>query len=149
MLSHAINQCNHPAKIKTTNNTKNKKALKQKAATKHMNERHTSALHHYHVRKRIHKKHEEYPHPDPWKRIMDRAIYPIGALGPLLTIPQLLTVWIHKDTSGLSLVTWVSWVVIAFFWLAYGITHREWPIIMTYIGWIAVELGVVIGILLY
>jgi len=114
-----------------------------------MSSSHTTVFHHHHTRKRVHKNHEPYPHPNPLKRIMDRLIYLIGALGPILTIPQLYTVWAHQDVSGLSLITWVSWTMIACFWMAYGILHREWPIIVTYIGWITVEVGVVIGILIH
>src|SRR3989339_321832 len=58
--------------------------------------KHSQGLHHHLVRKRIHAKYEPYPHPDRWKRYVDEAIYPIGVLAPLLTVPQLLEVWISK-----------------------------------------------------
>jgi len=111
--------------------------------------KYTEGLHHQSVRKRIHQKHEQYPHPNKWKNLLDRIIYPIGILGPILTIPQFLEIWISKDASGLSLFTWSSWIVIAFFWVLYGLAHKELPIVISYIAWIVIEVGVVIGIVLY
>ena len=47
---------------------------------------HVEGLHHFHTRKRIHQKHEIYPHPDRWMNFMDKAIYVMGVFGPLMTI---------------------------------------------------------------
>mgnify|MGYP003420760740 FL=1 len=109
----------------------------------------TDGLHHYHVRKRIHKKREQYPHSNRWKRYLDNIIYPVGILGPLMTLPQLWTVWSTKDVHGLSLFTWSAWIFVGIFWLLYGIAHKEKPIICSNIAWIVIELGVVVGILIY
>ena len=111
--------------------------------------KHSQGLHHHLVRKRIHAKHEPYPHPDRWKRYVDEAIYPIGVLAPLLTVPQLLEVWISKEAAGLSLLTWSSWTFFSAFWIIYGIMHKEKPIIISNIAWLLIELGVVAGIILY
>lgn len=110
---------------------------------------HTEGLHHHHVRKRVHQKHEPYPHPDKWKNIIDKLIYPIGILGPIFTIPQLLEIWMSKDATSLSILTWSSWVLIAIFWLIYGLAHSSKPIIISNTAWIAVDLGVILGIILY
>ncbi|MFC1646691.1 PQ-loop domain-containing transporter [Patescibacteria group bacterium] len=101
------------------------------------------------MRKRIHQKHELYPHPDKWKKLIDKVIYPVSLLGPVFTIPQLLEVYVSKNASGLSLATWMLWVFSGSVWLIYGIMHNEKPIIISHIAWIIVEVGVIIGILLY
>ncbi len=62
--------------------------------------KHTSGLHHFHARKRIHKRHEPYPHPDRLKKFMDKAIYFIGAFGPIMAIPQLVKIWVEKNAAG-------------------------------------------------
>ena len=106
-------------------------------------------LHHFHRRKRIHKKHEPYPHPDKWKNFMDKAIYLVGIFGPIMTIPQVMKIWFERDISGVSAVSWASYLFIAIFWLTYGIMHKEKPIIIVYTGWIVMELLIVIGILVH
>jgi len=106
-------------------------------------------LHHYHKRKRIHQNLERYPHPDKWKRFLDRIIYPVGLIGIIFTIPQILKIWIGQDTAGISVFTWSTWAVLNLFWIAYGIVHKEKPIVFTYIGWLITNLLVVIGTLKY
>ena len=106
-------------------------------------------LHHFHRRKRIHKKHEPYPHPNKWKRFMDRAIYIVGIFGPIMTLPQLTKIWVEKNASGVSLISWTAFLLYAIFWLIYGIMHREKPIIFAYILWVTLQAIVVIGIIIY
>ena len=83
------------------------------------------------------------------KKFVDKGIYVVGILGPISTIPQLLEIWISQNASGLSLMTWLLWISIAFFWLLYGILHKEKPIIISYIIWIIVDTIVILGIILY
>lgn len=100
----------------------------------------------------VHRHHRKKPwifKESTWIRILDKAMYPVGLLGPIMTLPQLYQIWVIQEVAGVSLITWSSWLVIAFFWLAYGITHKAWPIVATYICWIAIELGVVVGVVLY
>ncbi len=111
--------------------------------------KHSEGLQHYEIRKRIYKKHEQYPHPDKWKRLIDNVIYPIGIISPIVSFPQLLEVWVSKNVSGLSLFTWTSWAFFDIFWLIYGIAHKQKPIIITYAMWLMVNLGVVVGIIIY
>lgn len=106
-------------------------------------------IHHYHRRKRIYKRHEPYPSSDKYKRFMDKMIYAIGIIGPLATIPQAWKIWTEKNASGLFLYSWIVFCIVNVTWLFYGILHREKPIIITYIGWLIVNIFVVMGIILY
>ncbi len=111
--------------------------------------RESEVLHHHSIRKRVHVRHEPYPHPDRRKRIVDALVYVAGILGPLMAIPQLMDIFIGKNVAGLSLLTWSLWAFLNIFWILYGILHKERPIIITYIMWLVVNLAIVIGILLY
>ena len=106
-------------------------------------------LHHFHKRKRIHQKHELYPHPHKLKRIMDRAIYAVGIFGPIMTIPQITKIWVHKTAAGVSVLSWIAYLICAAFWLFYGILHKEKPIIFTYSIWILLDILIIIGVLIY
>lgn len=77
---------------------------------------------------------------------IDNFIYVVVVAGPLMTIPQIISVW-DNGADSVSLLSWVSYLIIAFVWLAYGIKHREKPIIAVQIGWIVVDLAVVVGLL--
>lgn len=109
----------------------------------------TSGIHHFHRRKRIHVKHEPYPHPNKWKRFLDKAIYFIAVFGPVMTIPQVLRIWRGKNATGVSVVSWSAYLFVAAFWLLYGIVHKEKPIIFTNILWIIFEIMIISGTLVY
>ncbi|MBW2981380.1 hypothetical protein KY343_00740 [Candidatus Woesearchaeota archaeon] len=109
----------------------------------------THGLHHLHKRKRIHVKHEKYPHPNKLKRFMDHIIYFIGIVGPLMTIPQIWKIWVGKNAAGVSIISWTAYFITAFFWLTYAVLHREKPLIFTYSIWIILEAMIVIGTILY
>lgn len=109
----------------------------------------SQALHHFHRRKRIYRKHEAYPSRNKWKRLMDRLILVVGILGPIMTLPQLLKIFAEKDASGISVITFSSYLILDFFWLTYGIMHKEKPIIMTFVAWIMLNILIISGVLIY
>jgi len=107
------------------------------------------ALHHVHKRKRVHQKFEKYPSKDKWKRFIDKLIYIVAILGPLISITQAYKIWHYQSATGVSLITWSTYVLGGFAWTIYGIVHNEKPIVLNGILWIAVGLLVVIGGLMY
>ena len=109
----------------------------------------SKVLHHVHLRKRIHQKHEKYPHPDKWKRFFDKAVLIVGIITVILTMPQVFKIFIEKTAAGVSLISWTTFTIAAMFWLAYGILHKEKPIIITYIGYFIQNFIIVIGVIIY
>ena len=106
-------------------------------------------LHHFHKRKRIHQKLEPYPHPNKWKRLVDHLIYVVGIFGPIMTVPQLLKIWVEKNAAGVSAVSWTAYFFASLFWLIYGLMHKEGPIIFNAILWIILEILIVVGAMVY
>ena len=106
-------------------------------------------LHHLHLRKRIHSKREKFPSPDKKIRILDNLVLVASALGPLMTIPQLLKIFIFHDAGGVSFISWLAYFLLSFIWLSYGIVHKVKPIIISNILWIIISLSTVIGIIMY
>ncbi len=109
----------------------------------------TKGSHHYHIRKRIHQKHEPYPHPDKLKRIFDKIIYGAVIIGPIMNLPQLFKIWFYKNATGVSFVSWISFSIISIIWLVYGILHKEKPIIMMNSALMIVQAFIAVGALIY
>ncbi|MBL7206767.1 MAG: hypothetical protein ISS36_04175 [Candidatus Aenigmarchaeota archaeon] len=105
--------------------------------------------HHIHKRKRIHEKHEKYPHPNKWKRMLDKAIYAIAFIGPIMTIPQVLKIWLEQNATGVSSISWTTYLILSVFWFVYGCIHKEKPIMISGFLFIVVKSIIVVGILLY
>ncbi len=108
-----------------------------------------AVLHHIQVRERIHVKKEKYPNPNPFKRFIDKAIYFVGLAAVIISIPQLLQIWIGKDATGVSFITWFAYLFIEILWITYGFIHKLKPIILAYISIFIVDTLIVIGIVLY
>ncbi|MBI5355084.1 MAG: hypothetical protein HZB68_01370 [Candidatus Aenigmarchaeota archaeon] len=100
-------------------------------------------VHHAHKRKPV------SPEAEKWKSFMDKAIYPVSAAGIVMTFPQIAKIYGEKDASGLSLASWVAYLAITLFWLAYGLMHRERPIIFSSAVWIALYIVIIAGIIAY
>jgi uncharacterized protein with PQ loop repeat len=105
----------------------------------------SEVLHHLHRRK----KHGPYPHPNKFKRFIDKSIYIVAVFGIVMTIPQIMKIWVQKNAAGVSAVSWTAYIITAIFWLIYGVLHKEKPIIFTYSIWIVLEVFIVIGTLMY
>lgn len=110
---------------------------------------HSTAHHHYHIRKRIHQKNEKYPHPDKLKRIFDSLVYAMSIIVPLITTLQVYQIWKYKNASGVSLPAWGIYLLSAITWLTYGIIHKEKPIIILNSMLIITDALVVIGTIMY
>ena len=106
-------------------------------------------LHHFHIRKRIHKHHEPYQHPDRLKRSVDKMIYVVALVGPLFNLPQLLKVWLSQNATGVSAISWGAFMFVAAFWLMYGILHRSKPIIIANIFYLFFQAAIFLGAVLY
>jgi len=108
-----------------------------------------SGFNHLHKRKRISQKHEKYPHPDKWKNLMDKFVYAIAIIGPFITLPQVIKIWINQNAIGLSVFSWTGYSLAAGFWLLYGVIHKEKPIIFANITCLVMNLAVLIGAVIY
>ena len=104
--------------------------------------------HHIHRRKRGTML-EAYPHKNKWIRYLDKFLIFVAIMGPLMTLPQILKIYIEQNSVGVS--AW-SWGLYSFFnipWIVYGFVHKEKPIILGYSLWFVTNLVVVVGVLMY
>lgn len=137
---------------------------------------HSAWLRHLHMRKKTHKKtrskakkiakwlasnmldeqlkniwyeNKILKHATKWQKIMDKLIYVVALIWPILTIPQVWMVWVEKNSAWLSLFTWTAYVVSPTLWLIYGIVHKEKAIIFSNILWIIVDMAVLVWAIIY
>jgi len=85
----------------------------------------------------------------PIKNSIDRLMVLAAIAHPLTATPQVYDIYTNKSAAGVSLLTWLCFMLLGLVFLAYGIVHRLKPYILTQIIWFAVDALVVIGILLY
>jgi len=110
---------------------------------------HLLTLLHLHRRKRVQQKLAPFPHPNKFKRYLDKVIFIVAIASPLAAVPQIFKIWATKRAGDISLQTWLLLLILQFVWLTYGLVHKEKPIILNAVLWITVEVLIITGILLY
>ncbi|HUO50447.1 MAG TPA: PQ-loop domain-containing transporter [Candidatus Paceibacterota bacterium] len=102
-------------------------------------------LHHYHTRSRK----EPYPASRFGLRILDVTVYIAGIVGPLATIPQIVQIYTTHSAAGVSVATWVMYVLFDTPWIAYAVVHKERPLLLCYVLWVLCNALVAVGAIIY
>jgi uncharacterized protein with PQ loop repeat len=92
-------------------------------------------------------------HPGPFRKSLttsfDRLLYALSVITILMTVPQVLSIWLHHTAQGVSLLTWSTYLVSACVWLVHGIRERDPAIYVACIGWIGLDAAIVAGALIF
>ena len=84
--------------------------------------------------------------PSPAFSLLDKVISLMSAVTMLSTVPQIVQVWLGS-ASGVSLVSWASYLVAACLWLIHGVRKHDKSIYLACIGWIILDAAIVIGVI--
>ncbi len=80
------------------------------------------------------------------KTILEPILNLLSIFTMVMTVPQLLTVWLQHDAGGVSVITWSAYLLAAVVWFFHGLQKRDPAIYLACIGWIALDLAVIIGV---
>ena len=79
--------------------------------------------------------------------LIDKVILPIAMISPLMTIPQVLQVWVDGKVEGVSVTTWSAYALGTLFWTLYGLAHKEKPIFFANFFLFILDIAIVLGVL--
>lgn len=96
--------------------------------------------------KRHYKRNKDKKYP---MTAFDYVIYFIAFLAPIITIIQLLTIWVDKKVEGVSAITWFAYSIMAFLWMLYGIKHKEKPVYISNALMFVIDALIVIGVVIH
>jgi uncharacterized protein with PQ loop repeat len=80
---------------------------------------------------------------------LERVLRLLSVLTMLMTVPQILTIWIGGNAAGVSLVSWASYLFAACLWFVYGIQKQDKTIYLACVGWVILDAAVVIGVIVH
>ncbi|MFA5933246.1 MAG: SemiSWEET family transporter [Microgenomates group bacterium] len=103
---------------------------------------------HHLLHKYIYSEEKLIANSSKFKYFIDKGVYCVSFLGIFVVLPQTLKIWVDKDTSGVSIITWIGFLIGSLFWLFYGIIHKEKPIIFTNLAGILMNLSIIFGLIL-
>jgi uncharacterized protein with PQ loop repeat len=80
---------------------------------------------------------------------LEKVLRGLSVFTMLMTVPQVLTIWIGRDAGGVSLVSWVSYLVSACLWFVYGLQKHDKTIYLACVGWVLLDAAIVIGVIVH
>jgi uncharacterized protein with PQ loop repeat len=83
------------------------------------------------------------------ERVMKRLLGSLSIFTMLMTIPQVLTIWVGHQAAGVSLLSWSAYLISAVLWFWYGVMKRDRNIYLPCVGWIALDGAVIVGVLVH
>ena len=83
------------------------------------------------------------------KKAMSRLLGGLSLFTMLMTIPQVLTIWVGHQAAGVSLLSWSAYLVSAVLWFWHGVQTCDKNIYLACVGWIALDGAVILGVLIY
>lgn len=81
--------------------------------------------------------------------IILKMIFFVAVLEPATNLPQIYTIYAHRDAAGVSITTWILYAIFGSLWLWYGIFARQKPITIAASLFVITDLSVVVGALLF
>lgn len=95
------------------------------------------------------------PNPTPPTRalaspgLLKRLLGSLSIFTMVMTLPQVLTIWVRHQAAGVSMLSWGAYLVSAAVWLWYGLQKRDKNIYLPCLGWLVLDAAVIVGALVY
>jgi len=88
------------------------------------------------------------PDPQPVGGL-EKVLRGLSVFTMLMTVPQVLTIWIERNAGGVSLISWVSYLIAACLWFVYGLQKHDKTIYLACVGWVLLDAAIVIGVIVH
>jgi len=81
--------------------------------------------------------------------LMNRLLRSLSIFTMVMTVPQVLTIWLNHRAAGISMLSWGAYLGSAVVWFWYGLQKRDKNIYWPCIGWMLLDVAVIVGALMY
>ena len=81
--------------------------------------------------------------------VLRRLLGGMSIFTMVMTIPQIVTIWVGQQAAGVSLLSWGAYLVSALLWCGFGIRKGDKNIYLACVGWIVLDVAVILGVILY
>lgn len=88
-------------------------------------------------------------HASRSETVFSRVLGGMSIFTMLMTVPQVLTIWVGHQAAGVSVVSWSAYLLSAILWLWYGLEKRDKNIYLPCVGWVGLDTAVIVGGLVY
>lgn len=81
--------------------------------------------------------------------LLSRVLGAMSVFTMLMTIPQVLTIWVGQQAAGVSVLSWSAYLLSAILWFWYGLRKGDRNIYLPCVGWVGLDAAVIVGALVY
>ena len=81
--------------------------------------------------------------------VFSRLLGGMSVFTMLMTVPQVLTIWVSHQAAGVSVVSWGAYLLSAILWFWYGLQKKDKNIYLPCVGWVGLDAAVIVGAALY
>jgi uncharacterized protein with PQ loop repeat len=67
----------------------------------------------------------------------------------LMTVPQILTIWVGHQAAGVSVLSWSAYLLSAVLWFWFGLKQGDKNVYLPCVGWVVLDSAVIVGALVY
>lgn len=85
----------------------------------------------------------------PSETVLSRLLGGMSVFTMLMTVPQVLTIWVGHQAAGVSIVSWSAYFLSAVLWFWYGLQKKDKNIYLPCVGWVGLDAAVIIGTAIY
>lgn len=83
------------------------------------------------------------------EKALRRVLGAMSIVSMLMTVPQVLIIWVGHQAAGVSVLSWSTYLLSAILWLWFGVQRRDKNIYLPCVGWIALDAAVIAGAVYY
>src|SRR5438132_12202600 len=66
---------------------------------------------------------------------LEKVLRGLSVFTMLMTVPQVLSIWVGGNAGGVSLLSWISYLIGACLWLVYWLQTEEKTIYLACVSW--------------
>lgn len=80
--------------------------------------------------------------------VLNRLLQSLSIFTMVMTVPQVLTIWVSHRAAGISMLSWGAYLGSAVVWFWYGLQKRDKNIYLPCIGWMFLDIALLVGALM-
>jgi uncharacterized protein with PQ loop repeat len=76
---------------------------------------------------------------------LEKVLRGLSVFTMLMTVPQVLTIWVGGSAAGVSVASWLAYLLSACLWFVYGLRKGDKTIYLACVGWVVLDAAIVVG----
>jgi uncharacterized protein with PQ loop repeat len=88
-------------------------------------------------------------HDSKSETLLRRLLGSMSIFTLAMTVPQVWTIWIGHQASGVSILSWSAYLLSALLWFWFGLQQGDKNVYLPCVGWVILDGAVIAGALLY